>query len=229
MNGHAGLAWSKRIRIICKLIAARYGNPRHGNKPVPLDELIYIILSTRVRDKVYRALYRAMRTAYPSWDGILGSSTGRIARMLKPGGLSTVKARQIVAIVSRLRKEFGKATLTPLRKMKDSDIEEFLTRLPGVGQKVAKCVMMYSLSRHVLPVDVHVHRIAGRIGMRVKRRADTSQDLIEAAIPPNLRYGFHVNAIALGRELCTPRNPHCSECPIKMYCDFGRRRDRPRK
>lgn len=110
--------------------------------------------------------------------------------------------------------------------MSDTDAEAFLVALPGVSRKVAKCVMMYSLDRRVLPVDVHVHRLATRLGMRVKKRPDTSQDLIEDAVPPRLRYGFHVNAVAHGREVCLPRNPRCTVCRLADECAFGRRRMR---
>lgn len=62
-----------------------------------------------------------------------------------------------------------------------------LVSLPGVSKKVAKCVLMYSLGRSVLPVDVRVHRVAARLGLPAKRRPDTSQDAIEGAVPEELR------------------------------------------
>lgn len=117
-----------------------------------------------------------------------------------------------------LRQEFGRATLAPLRTMTDGEAEAFLVSLPGVGAKVAKCVLMYSLEREVLPVDVHVHRLATRLGFKTKKRADTSQELIEQAVPPRLRYGFHVNALAHGRAVCRPRTPRCNACVVSAWC-----------
>ena len=38
---------SAKIARICTALRYAYGSPRHGNKDNPLDELIYIILSTR--------------------------------------------------------------------------------------------------------------------------------------------------------------------------------------
>lgn len=55
-------------------------------------------------------------------------------------------------------------SLSPLKKMTDSQIEKYLASLPGIGIKTAKCVMMYSFDRLVLPVDTHVWRIATRLG-----------------------------------------------------------------
>jgi len=108
--------------------------------------------------------------------------------------------------------------------MTDDDAERLLTTLPGVGKKVAKCVLMYSLDRQVLPVDVHTHRVAVRLGLAAKRRPDTSQDLIEAQVPPPLRYGFHVNAIAHGRSVCLPRKPMCEVCVLRQYCPYPKKR-----
>ena len=123
-----------------------------------------------------------------------------------------------------LRGRFGRATLQPLRHMTTVDAHVFLVALPGVGDKVAKCVLMYSLGREVLPVDAHVHRVCARLGFKVKKRPDTSQEMIETAVPAPLRYGLHVNAVAHGRAVCRPKNPRCAECCVSEWCAFLRRR-----
>ena len=206
--------------MCCRLLAQRYGNPRHGNKRDPLDELVYIILSTRTGEAVFRGVYRDLKKAFPSWSDIDARRVSEFHRILAPGGLSSLKAYQLLGILSALRHEFGRVTLEPLRKMKDDEAERFLLTLPGVGKKVAKCVLIYSLDRQVLPVDVHTHRVAVRLGLAAKRRPDTSQDLIEAQVPPPLRYGFHVNAIAHGRSVCLPSKPMCSACVLRQYCPY---------
>lgn len=210
------------IFAICSALYARYGSPRHGNKRDPLDELIYIILSTRTQERAYQQSFERLHEAYPQWSSIQQSDLPWIAELLRPYGLATLKANQIVRIVERIRADFGSATLEPLRVMSDHDSEAYLTSLPGVAAKIAKCVLMYSLDRKVLPVDVHTYRVASRVGYPVKRRADTSQSMIEAAIPPELRYTFHVNAIALGRDVCLPKNPRCGVCCIRQWCDYYR-------
>lgn len=215
-----------RIARCCQLLARRYGNPRHGNKRDPLDELVYITLSTRTNETVFRAIYRHLKDTFPSWNDIDARHAGTFHRILAPGGLSSLKAYQLLGIFSALRGEFGRATLAPLRAMADADAERFLMTLPGVGKKVAKCVLMYSLDRRVLPVDVHTHRVAVRLGLKAKRRPDTSQDLIEAQVPPRLRYGFHVNAVAHGRAVCLPRKPMCQSCVLRQYCPYPKRRKR---
>ncbi len=210
----------RNVSRIVKILGDTYGNPRHGNKKNPLNELIYIILSTRTQERSFRKAFAQLKRAFPSWNRISFGDRGRIRKLLRPNGLAHLKTEQILAIIDRLRREFGRATLARVRSMSDREAEQFLIQLPGVSLKVAKCVLMYSIDRHVLPVDVHVHRVARRLGFSVKNRPDTSQHLIEGAVPPRFRYAFHVNAIAHGRELCTPRNPQCGRCPISGYCQF---------
>jgi len=209
-------------RIVARLRTV-YGNPRHGNPRNPLDDLIYIILSTRTRDSSFVSTFRAVKRAFPTWNRLFPKDRRKLERMLIPGGLGRLKARQVVAILAELRRRFGSATLAPLKRMSNREAEAFLTALPGVGPKIAKCVLMYTLNRRVLPVDVHVHRVATRLGFKTKKRPDTSQELIESAVSPELRYSFHVNAISLGRSVCLARNPKCDVCPISGWCQYRRR------
>lgn len=210
------------VREVCRALERTYRNPRHGNKSNPLDELVYIILSNRTRDETFQATFKKLKGTYSSWDQITPKDLPRLRALLRPAGLGRLKARQIIAIIRRLRRAFGRATLAPLKRMRDGEAESLLISLPGVAAKVAKCVLMYSLGRQVLPVDVHVHRVASRLGFPTKKRPDTSQDLIEQAIPPRFRYGFHVNAVAHGRTTCLPRSPRCDICCICAWCEYYR-------
>lgn len=219
-NGMSGPS-KATLRKICRCLSREYDSPRHGNPQNPLDDLIYIILSTRTRDSSFGDTFKTLKKRFPSWNGIFPKHRRAVERILIPGGLGQLKTRQLIAIITELRSRFGSATLAPLAKMTTSEAEGFLTSLPGVGPKIAKCVLMYTLRREVLPVDVHVHRVATRLGFRTKKRPDTSQELIESAVPPKLRYSFHVNAIALGRSVCFATKPHCEECPILKWCPYG--------
>jgi endonuclease III len=216
------------IQRVCRALAREYRNPRLGNKSNPLDELVFIILSTRTQDQAFRATFSKLRAQFPSWSSVDRRDRTRIERILRPAGLGRLKAGQLLAVFERLRSSYGRATLAPLRRLPNRQAEAFLTSLPGVASKVAKCVLMYSLGRQVLPVDVHVHRVATRLGLETKKRPDTSQDLIEGAIPPRLRYGFHVNAVAHGRSVCLPRAPRCDICCIATWCRYDRTRERRR-
>ena len=90
--------------------------------------------------------------------------------------------------------------------------------LDGVSEKVAKCVMMYTLGFDVLPVDVHVHRVATRLEWTNRKRADQCHEELEALVKPRYRFAFHVDCICHGRAVCRPKNPRCNDCVIRRYC-----------
>lgn len=146
-----------------------------------------------------------------------------IAKPIAAGGLSGKKSKSIRALLDAITARFGTPTLEPLRNMNDRDAEAFLTALPNVGKKVARCVLMYALGRPVFPVDTHCWRIARRLGW-VRRTqksghcAPRDADRLQAKIPPELRFSLHVNLISLGREICTARKPNCAACPIDPWC-----------
>jgi endonuclease III len=219
-NARASEPTTQDILKISDMLERTYKNPRHGNPRRPLDDLIYIILSTRTRDLKFRTTFRNLKKVFPTWDLIRLRKRSTLERILIPAGLGRLKAAQIIEIIAALRRRFGRATLAPLVKMTDSEAEHLLTSLPGVGPKIAKCVLMYALDRDVLPVDVHVHRLATRLGFQTKKRPDTSQELIESAVPPKLRYSFHVNAVAHGRTVCMSQRPRCDICPISKWCHY---------
>ena len=74
-----------------------------------------------------------------------------LARVLRSGGLALHKAQAIRGALDGIQDYFGRLTLDPLRDWDDAACESFLTRLPFVGRKVARCVLMYSLKRQVFP------------------------------------------------------------------------------
>jgi len=44
---------------------------------------------------------------------------------------------------------------------------------------------------------------------------------LEALLPPETYYAFHLNLIAHGRQVCHARRPRCEGCPLLALCDHG--------
>jgi len=168
--------------------------------------------------------WAALRARYPTLQDVLEAPEGELREVLRPAGFSTQKARWIQASLVRVAEAFGSLTSEPLRAMADDEAERFLSNLPGVNLKSAKCVLLYSLGRQVLPVDTHLRRLAERVGL-VERGLSEHRihQSLEAIVPPTLRYALHVNAIPHGRMFCTALRPHCAACPVAALCDHARR------
>ncbi len=215
------------MRSVALILTARYADFEHFNRRNPLEELIFIICSVQTQESGYRQTFKGLRRSFPRMEMLARARVAEIERPLKPGGLYRNKSRQIQKISRLLIAKFGRATLAPLAKMGDAECEAFLTSLPGVGLKVARCVMMYSFRREVFPVDTHCWRISRRLGWIRQTRPGvcTKKDMnrLQEKIPPSLRLSLHVNMIALGREVCRDDRPRCEVCPLCWHCMTGRR------
>ena len=215
--------YSSNVWDVAAALQTRYRDFNHYNLKNPLDELLFIICSTKTGEASYRSTYRSLKEAFPTHLHIAEAPAEYIARPIVSGGLSNQKAKAIRDLLDIIVEKFGEPTLNPLRKMSGEEAEAFLLSLPGVGKKVARCVMMYSLGRQVFPVDTHCWRIARRLGwvrptQKDKHCAPRDMDRLQAKIPPALRYSLHVNMISLGREICMPSAPRCDNCPISALC-----------
>lgn len=190
-----------------------------GNQEDPLDELVFIVLSARTRDAVFRQTFARLRSSFPDWSQLAQAPVTSIEAALRPSGLEKKKAVWLKALMADIAAATGSTDLSFLRRMPDSAVEEFLTSLPGVGIKTARCVMMYSLDRDVFPLDAHAYRLLKRLGllpqdMDYRHAHDYAQELV----PPHLRHDLHVLAVTHGRRICLPTKPRCRECCLSDVC-----------
>jgi endonuclease III len=214
--------YAPKVDDVARELRASYGDFAHNNKKNPLDELLFIVCSVRTNN--YESVYKELRRRFPRFGMLAGASVMEISRAISSGGLHNNKSARIKIIIERTVEKFGRPTLAPLRKMSDEECESFLTSLPGVGKKVARCVMMCSLGRDVFPVDTHCWRICQRLGWISPNRRDLTcsqadMDRLQAMIPRGLGFSLHVNMLSLGRAICFPRKPKCSQCPIETFCE----------
>lgn len=204
---------------------ARYKSPRLYNLRNPLSELIFIVLSAQTPESKYLRAYRELRRSFPTWRKVAEADDADLERILRPAGLASVKTAQIKAILRKVRADQGAYDLKSLREMDDRTAEFYLTSLPGVGIKTARCVLMFSLGRNVLPVDIHVFRVMGRVGFHEFKDLNlVSAQRIQEMVPENLRYSVHVNTVAHGRALCRKHRPLCDICPINNICSYAKQR-----
>jgi endonuclease III len=217
---------SRPATIVARLSRA-YRDPKHYNKPDPLAELIFIVLSAATPEHLYRRTYSALRRRFRTWRALANATSEEIAAVISTGGLGQKKAEQIKAILDRLRATDPPFSMEFLRQLPTSQAESFLRSLPGVGIKTARCVLMYSLARPVLPVDTHVWRVSVRLGIvqgePLSQPSPREQAMLQAIIPEQLRHSLHVNMIAHGRAICrAPRpgapKPLCVQCCVKDLC-----------
>lgn len=209
---------------VAKLLHEQYGSPKHSNKDDPVDEVVFIILSQMTTHHSFNRVFDRLKDAVPRWGQIIEMPVSQVQSIIADAGLSGQKAPRIREIVEHLQADFGAITLDPLRTMDDDKAETYLTSLPGIGLKSARCVLMYSLGRAVLPADTHVWRVSRRLGL-VSRDVTYPQlhGVLHHIVRPADRYRFHVNVIPLGRQFCIAKTARCCSCPLVQHCPTGHR------
>jgi endonuclease III len=195
-----------------------------GNKPDPYDELVYILLTvmTRSQPRIDRAYGRLEKLTYgDGWSALLDADEGALRAALEPLGFVNRRSEQLLETIELIDREHD-GSLAFLNNLDTEDALAFLTSLPGVGIKTAKCVLTYSLGRPVLPVDIHVLRVAKRLGLidRDASWATADRDL-ERDVPDEFKFDAHVYLVTHGRDVCKGPNPQCHDCSLLDICPTG--------
>ena len=211
----------EKYQTIYQLLLEEYGRPEWREKLPPVDELISTILSQSTSDINRDKGFFALKARFPDWQQMLDAPVEEIRDAIRPAGLANQKAPRIQAALQRIYLEQGEITLDFLAEMPLQQAMEWLMSLKGVGRKTASIVMLFAFGRPAFPVDTHVHRLSGRLGLiGPKVTADKAHQILENMGDPETYYTFHLNLIRHGREICTARNPKCQLCPLSAYCDY---------
>lgn len=104
------------LREVSRCLAILYGTPDLGNKTDPVDELVYIILARKTRERAYPTAWGKLKSSFPTWDELLASPVDGVRKLVESSGLGAKKTVTLIAALSRLRDEFGSCTLEPARE-----------------------------------------------------------------------------------------------------------------
>ena len=207
------------IEEVIKLLEQEYGPRQWQPDRDPMDVLIGTVLSQNTSDTNSGRAFASLKASFDTWEDVASAPVEHIARLIKSGGLSQIKAARIKQVLEQIEKEQGRISLDLLRSKTMAEAESYLMRLPGVGHKTASCVLLFSLGKPSLPVDTHVFRVAKRLGLiNSKISAEKAHSLLQEQIPPSKVYQFHIHMIEHGRRICHARQPCCNTCRLSGVC-----------
>ena len=176
----------------------------------PFKVLITTILSARTKDETTSKAAKKLFIKIKKIKDLEKFTQKEIEKLIYPVGFYKTKAKHLKQLPIVLKQEFN-------NKIPETINE--LIKLPGVERKTANLVVTIAFNKQGICVDTHVHRIINRFGyINTKTPLETEIKLREK-LPK--KYWKPINSIivAFGQNLCTPISPHCSECPIKKYCN----------
>ncbi|MFO7661496.1 MAG: endonuclease III [Chloroflexota bacterium] len=211
----------EKYRAVFHRLNEMYGEPVWQSHGPPLDELVSTILSQATADINTERAYQALRERYTDWESVMNAPIGDVIATIRPAGLANMKGPRIQNALRTIYRERGELSLDFLAEMPLDEAMDWLTSIEGVGPKTASIVLLFSLGRPVFPVDTHVHRVSGRLGLIPPRTtADKAHQILAGLGEPETYYALHMNLIRHGRAVCRARNPKCAVCPLQPQCDY---------
>ncbi len=211
----------KIIKIRQQLIDA-FGMPEWREPLPPVDELVSTILSQNTNDDNRDVAFNQLKMAFPDWESVAAANTEDVIDAIRTAGLANQKGPRIQGALKEIKAHNGgKIDLEFLRDIPHEEARDWLMSIKGVGPKTAAIVLLFSMGISAFPVDTHIYRVTGRIGVRPKKlNVEKTHDYLEDCIPEDAYYDLHLNLIRLGREVCGARKWHCYRCPIEDLCSY---------
>ncbi len=204
-----------------------YGQPVWRQPLPPLDELISTILSQNTNDANRDRAFAALRARFPTWEAVRDAPPEAVIAAIRPAGLANQKGPRIQEVLRAITAERGSLDLSFLADWPLEEARRWLLQFKGVGPKTAAIVLCFSLHRPAFPVDTHIYRVTGRLGLRPEAMSvEQAHEHLEKLFAPKSYYAAHLNLIRLGREICAARKPACERCPLLSLCAFGQSRAR---
>jgi endonuclease-3 len=211
-----------KVRAIHKILLKAYGEPERSQMDA-VSELVCTILSQNTNDANRDRAYTSLRGKFPTWEHVRDAPTRQVVAAIRPAGLANQKGPRIQRVLRRIAETDpqGRLDIDFLADLPVEEAKQWLMSLDGVGPKTAAIVLLFSLNRPAFPVDTHIHRVTTRLGLIPPgTTAEKAHGLLEALVPTEWYYPFHLNVIAHGRAVCKAHKPRCDICPLQKYCDY---------
>lgn len=211
----------KKYTRLADALSRQYGYPTWRQHLPPVDELVSTILSQNTSDTNRDKAFDALKARFPTWEAVRDAPVDAVIDTIRPAGLSNQKGPRIQAALRYLTETQGRITLDHLNGMTIEEAKAWLTSINGIGPKTAAIILCFALGRPAFPVDTHVHRVTGRLGLiGPKVSAEQAHVILEEIVPPDDYYAFHLQVIQHGRQVCHARNPECDRCVLQADCDY---------
>ncbi len=213
----------KALQVHRRLIEA-LGKPERKTRLDPISQLVCTIISQNTNDVLRDQAYDGLRSRFPTWEQVRDAPSEQIVEAIKIAGLSQRKGPRIQQALQRITEERGELSLEFLNELSVDEAKAWLTSSKGIGPKTAAIILLFAMDRPAFPVDTHVHRVSKRLGLIAPNTSrEKAHAILEAQMPPQTYYDFHLNLIRHGREVCQARRPRCEQCVLRDLCNYYQR------
>lgn len=210
----------KRVDSVLERV---YQSPHHGNYRDPTTELFYLLLTVRSRIIDVRPHLQRLKRMCGSWDTLAVMAPEEIEPVIAPLGMGRKRAKLMTLVARRIKRDNGRVSLNFLKKMPIGEAIRYMRSLPYVGEKVSRCVALYSLGADISPMDTHATRVLSRVGVLPREiQPKRAHHWIDRLVPIGSSLRLHVNLVAHGQKVCRANSPACEGCPLSNSCRYAK-------
>lgn len=173
------------------------------------EQLVCCIISIRTLDEVTITVSLKLMAEANTPQQILQLGVEKLAAVLHGATFPGQKASTITAIARAAVEQYN-GTLP-------ADFDK-LTQLKGVGPKCANLALSVATGYAAISVDIHVHRVVNRWGYIQTNTPEQTMNGLAQKVPEEKWIDINRLLMPFGKHICTGRLPHCSTCPVLMYC-----------
>lgn len=202
-----------RAKTTVERLAAEYpGDPGdlcELDFSTPWELLVATVLSAQTTDVRVNLVTPGLFTRYPTPADLAAAEPPALEEMIRSTGFYRSKARSLLGLARAVADRFDGEVPPALAD---------LVTLPGVGRKTANVVRSVAFGQPGLPVDTHVSRLVGLLGLSTE--ADPVRIETEVgSLLPRAQWGtFSLRLILHGRRVCIARRPRCQDCVLADFC-----------
>ena len=199
--------WATALRPLIE----KYKEQQH-----PLDYkniyqlLVMVVLSAQDSDAHINKIAPEFFQKYPDMKALSKANSAELTAALSDVRFHTNKIAWLQEIAETVKEDKNIPTT-----MKE------LTALKGVGRKSANVIMREANAEpEGIMVDLHVLRVAPRLGIAKGKNADKIEKELMEVLPKDMWGEIGMALSFLGRETCRPTNPKHNECILSKVCDY---------
>lgn len=189
----------------------------YGSRKHPLDYqnkyqlVVMVVLSARDSDKHINKIAPKLFEAFPDMSALSQASAEDLYPYISEVTNFNNKGNWLLNMAGIIGED---------AKIPDTLGE--LTKLSGIGRKSANVIIRESGGKaEGVIVDLHVLRVAPRLAVGAGTNPEKiEKHLMEAVPDPDLWNGLGMGISFLGREICRPKAPKCSQCVMNTACYY---------
>lgn len=202
-----GTDWTKALKPLIEKYKGEQ-HPLHYKNIYQL--LVMVVLSAQDNDAHINKIAPAFFEKYPDMAALAKANTAGLMEYLAEVRFHGNKIAWLQDIAHTVKEDKNIPTT-----MKE------LTALKGVGRKSANVIMREAGKKaEGILVDLHVIRVAPRLGIAKGKDATKIEKEMMAVLPHDMWGEIGMAISFLGRDTCRPSNPKHSECIMNKHCEF---------